>query len=213
MIDNQTHSTQSQSSAMAATTGIGGLGGIKNAALPLPSPKKISIDVLSEEPTEEDVTSILQLSKAVFGVKDKDTSTHHSSLEEWQQRLSRPGAIVIRAALDVQRRDLQSKVSGTPVGFIFGYRKEQRLHDGAEVEAAHIWLAGVHNSYEGQGIFRDLMKVFEQYASENHSRLMSVTTYPTRFDRMYELLRRTGWKEISSDDGKVVLVKEVSKAA
>ena len=198
---------------MAATAGIGGLGGSKNAALPLPSPKKISIDVLSEEPAEEDVMSVLQLSNTVFRVKDKKTSTHYSSLEEWQQRLSRPGAVIIRAALHVSQRDLQAKVPATPVGFIFGYKKEQRLADDRVVEAAHIWLAGVHSSYEGQGVFRDLTKVFEQYASENDLGLLSVTTYPARFGRMYELLKKTGWKDIGSDGEKVVLVKEVGKAA
>lgn len=192
---------------MAAAAGIGGLGVSK---LPMPSLKKISIEVLSEYPDEEDVKSMLQLSKTIFGNKEEDTPTHHSSLTEWQQRLRRPGAIIIYAALHVSRRDLQDKVSATPVGYMFGYRKEQTMRDGTEAEAAHVWLAGVHDNYQGQCVFRDMLKVFEQYGMENQLGLMSIATYPTKFNRMYGLLRKTGWEEMSRNNEKVVLVKVVN---
>lgn len=193
--------------------GIGGGGTPKNAAQPLPDPKKITIDVLPEAPSDDEVQAILKLSNGIFNTATQEPPTHHSSLDEWHRRLRYPGAIIIRAGLHVSRKDLQNKAPVTPVGFIFGYRTKQTVGDGKEVEAGHIWLAGVYESYQGQGIFGDLMKVFEQYATENGLEWISVATFPKRYGRMFGLLEKTGWKEARREGEKVVMMKKVGTDA
>jgi hypothetical protein len=54
------------------------------------------------------------------------------------------------------------------------------------------------------------MRMVEGFAREKGLKRMSVATFPERFARMFEILRKGGWNVAGDEvEGKAVLVKDV----
>lgn len=69
-------------------------------------------------------------------------------------------------------------------------------------EAYHIYLAAIHPSSRGQGIFPLLLEETKRRASEAGCKHLSIATIPERFSRMYAILSgpSSGWEVIEWED-------------
>ena len=89
---------------------------------------------------------------------------------------------------------------GTDIlGFFFLYKRTF-----SEFQACHIYLAAIHLSARGQGVFPLLLEEAKCKAMDADVKILSVATVPKRFPRMYSILNRPGsgwetvqWKEAS----------------
>jgi GNAT superfamily N-acetyltransferase len=156
-----------------------------------------------EHTSQTELQPILDLSNKIFSAEVSTEATHHSSLVEWQRRLSYSQSAIVTAALDAES-------SQQPVGFIFAHPKQHTLN--AE-PVLHIWLAGVLPECRGGGVFHRLMTLVEVHALQFGAERISVATYPNKFEKMYSILSKTGW-EVTTDlgGGKVLLMKSLQRS-
>lgn len=73
----------------------------------------------------------------------------------------------------------------------------------------HVWLAGVSESARGTGIFAALMSEVEGHARSLDVAALSVATFPAKFEKMYAILQKQGWKarEWTESGRKVLMTK------
>ncbi|KIW11597.1 hypothetical protein PV08_10898 [Exophiala spinifera] len=156
------------------------------------------------------IRAILALSNHIF-----DTSsgppTHHSSLDEWYRRLSRPDSIVVYATPPPSgSRDPEREGAPNPgdeaLGFIFAHAK---VDPQLPTRTLHVWLAGTTARARGKGVFAALMKTLEQHARTRGIGTLSVCTFPDTFSNMFAILQKTGWTvQAWLEDGKKVLMSK-----
>lgn len=81
-----------------------------------------------------------------------------------------------------------------------------RVRDG--LESYHIFISGVHPSARGQGLFPVLLDATRDYARSAGYKVLTVSTVPEKFGRMYEILSRegSGWEVVKweGEEGKGV---------
>lgn len=90
-----------------------------------------------------------------------------------------------------------------------------RSKDG--LNSYHIFISAVHPSARGQGLFPVLLDATKEYARSVGYRVLTVSTVPESFGRMYEILGRkgSGWEvvkwegEVGSGNRKVVMKMEI----
>lgn len=146
---------------------------------------------------------VLDLNNTIFGADAQSSTSHHSSLMEWQRRLDDPVSIIAYSTLSKP----EMPDTDTPVGFIFAHPK---LHAANTTPALHIWLAGVLPASRGTGMFHGLMEKVEEQAHQHGVKTLSVATFPAKFEKMYSILTKTGWSgEKDLGGGKVLLTKEL----
>jgi GNAT superfamily N-acetyltransferase len=174
-----------------------------------PSSKPAYHTLLANAPAST-LQPLLSLNNQIFATDTSTStpSTHHSSLPEWQNRLNSPLSIIAYATLPTSDNPTDSNSPSLPVGFIFAHPKQ---HPDQSSPALHIWLAGVLPASRGTGMFPRLMQMAEGHAREKGVRMLSVATFPAKFEKMYAILTKTGWEgERDLGEGKVLLFKELS---
>ena len=168
----------------------------------------IQLSKLRRDATNSEIQPILDLSNSIFG---SETSapivSHHGSLEEWQNRLSSAESVIVYATVPTT----ENSNGAVPVGFVFAHPKRRSEEDADP--ALHIWLAGILPSQRGGRLFQKLMQAVELHAREKGIAILSVATFPSKFVKMYSILKKTGWEEVETfENGKVLLRKDLSKA-
>ena len=149
--------------------------------------------------SSDEIRTVLNLSNRIFNIDLTQPQTHHSTLQGWQERLSHPVSIVIFAA-----------DTSTPGPFAFIFAHPRPLDKNGEPATLHIWLAGVLPSQQGTGLFPMLMAGVEERAREHGIPRLSVATFPDKFPKMYNILQKTGWAKVGSEEsGKVTMEKQV----
>ncbi|KAI5369886.1 Putative acyl-CoA N-acyltransferase [Septoria linicola] len=154
-------------------------------------------ELTSTRNTTQVLANILDLSNSIFAasceaVASESIARPSTQASEWQRRLELPGSIILYVTSDDG-----SACSAHIIGFLFVHLKSHP-ESGSLSPLPHIWLAGVDPLSRGSGVFPLMLK----HAS-NHARTalgadaMTVCTYPRRFARMYEILKRTGWKDVA----------------
>ena len=180
---------------------------------------QISFHSLDSTSPPEQISAILSLSNTIFSATPE--STKYSSLSVWQSHLSRPNSAIFFATLPSPNDEADVE----PIGFVFAYTRspsdysstlagkltEQGVKEG---EILHIWLSGMVEQYRSRGVFGELMGLVEEWAGEKGLSRMSVSTVPSKFGRMFDLLKKTGWTVVDEVEGesegeqKVVLMKD-----
>ena len=152
--------------------------------------------ITSKDQSPETFHKLLHLAISIFepGTLEQDSPVHHQ-LSTWESHISMPNASIFYVT------DLASQ----PVGFFFVIPRTQ-----PEVgyELLHIWLAGVDTASRGTGIFPFLTEKVKEHATNCGYREITVCTFPNRFDTMYRILGKNGWKEVAWPvKGEKVLMK------
>lgn len=150
------------------------------------------------------IKPVVDLSNTIFGA-DGEVTSHHGSSEEWKRRLSEENSIIVCASTATD----SAKDTMIPVGFIFAHPR--RSGSTEEADSLHIWLAGISPSSRGGGIFQGMMEVLESHARQRKVMRLSVCTFPAKFETMYRILLKTGWRQVEElDAGKVLLRKSLA---
>ncbi|KEF62445.1 uncharacterized protein A1O9_00417 [Exophiala aquamarina CBS 119918] len=141
---------------------------------------------------------VLNLSNLIFDTQSS-RPTHHSSLEEWSIRLSRPDSILVYSTSSSSQYSpprLSTSISTDPapvvLGFVFAHMKSDRT---LPHPTLHIWLAGVSEDTRGTGVFAALMSKVEDHARSLSIGALSVATFPAKYEKMYTILQKQGWEE------------------
>lgn len=114
-------------------------------------------------------------------------SESDSDKEQWQTRLSTPGAMLFTASDET-----------TVQGFILA---QPRTHPELNEERTfHISLAAISPEYRGQSIYPRLVEMVERHCIELGLPRLTICTYPKHSPRMYGLLRKNGWEEVCRRD-------------
>lgn len=121
------------------------------------------------------------LGRAAFEWSDSE-----SDVQQWQTRLSTPGAMLFTAAS-----------STTVQGFILA---QPRTHPEIGTTTFHISLAAISPSYRGAGIYPRLVEMVERHCVELGLPKLTICTYPKHSPRMYGLLQKNGWEEVCRRD-------------
>ncbi|KAL6253014.1 hypothetical protein RBB50_000734 [Rhinocladiella similis] len=160
-----------------------------------------TIHSLDSTASKEAIQPILSLSNYIFGTS-LSPPTHHSSLDEWHQRLSQPDSIILYAT------SCGSSDTGgeEALGFIFAHAK---LDPRLPTRTLHIWLAGTTATARGKGVFAALMTTLAQHSQSRGIEMLSVCTFPQTFSKMFAILQKTDWTvQAWFEDGKKVLMSK-----
>jgi GNAT superfamily N-acetyltransferase len=171
----------------------------------LSSPNQPEYHSLDSTSPESQVSAILSLSDTIFSEIAPASDNKYSSFSLWKERLSLPNSIIFFAT--VPSTTLNADVDS--VGFVFAYPRsvsdystliKDRLNlsesDGPDGKLLHIWLCGVSPDYRSKGVFNKLMSLTEKFAREHGFKLLTVATVPKTFERMFTVLKGSGWIEV-----------------
>lgn len=121
--------------------------------------------------------------------------------QNWRIRLNYPDAAIFYAAKE-------NDASDEPHAFFMVY---PRALGDSKKESYYIYLAAVHPSARGQGLFPRLLEATKAHARETGYETVGVGTIPSRFKRMYAILSMegSGWEEVEWKDAEEVGVRKV----
>ncbi|KAJ9625375.1 uncharacterized protein PV06_07607 [Exophiala oligosperma] len=175
------------------------------------SADKFTIHKLDSTASGEAIRPILSLSNYIFDTSSSPP-THHSSLDEWHRRLSKPDSIILYATPLPMSGDSssaskdQTELEEEVLGFIFAHVK---ANPQISTRTLHIWLAGTTATSRGRGVFASLVTSLEQQARNRGVDMLSVCTFPETFSKMFAILQKTGWTvQAWLEDGKKVLMSK-----
>lgn len=186
---------------------------------PAQSSPDIQLHKLSSASPKDQIACILELSRTIFEPENSTPTQPQLQLSTWLDRLSRKDACLIYAAststpttppttLPASHQTTHPTSPDThtrPLGFFCSYpNTTSELNN---VVTFHIWIAGIHPSSRARGIFPLLLEATKSHARERGYTTMTVCTYPERFTRMWDVLRRTGWEVVAEKEGGKVLLK------
>jgi hypothetical protein len=129
------------------------------------------------------------------------TSAPQLKLETWHERLSMEHATILYVTrVDSNSPNVPTSTGSPPIlGFFFNFPRQLSESN----QSYHIYLAAVHPSARGQNIFPQLLEKTKQMATERGYQMLTVSTIPARFQRMYGILTRpnTGWEVLEWKEG------------
>lgn len=111
-------------------------------------------------------------------------------LDHWRTRLSDPAAAILYTMAE-------DHVSA------FFLVHPRPICPGSNTIPYHIYLAGVHPSAQGQGLFLLLLDATKVQAWQKGFRVLTISTVPSVFKRMFSLLNKegSGWQIYEFKDG------------
>lgn len=143
--------------------------------------------ITSAEPRTDILRDLQQLSVSVFQPYFQETAQEHPSFDfsVWEYHITLPNAVVFYAT---------TSTSSQPLGFFFGIPRTQ-----PEIghELFHIWVVAVEPNSRDLGIFPLLMDQIKQHARGCGYREMTICTRPRQFHKMYRILGKHGWEEVT----------------
>ncbi|KAJ9614441.1 hypothetical protein H2200_002577 [Cladophialophora chaetospira] len=155
--------------------------------------RDLTVHRLCSDTPKDALKPVLALSHKIFA-SSNPAQTHFSSLDEWTRRLSNPESILVYATTAVPNSSVSISsdvLPDSPIGFIFAHPSDKA---GLPDKTLHIWLGGVSETTRKKGVFAALMREIEEHASHRGWDTLSVSTFPEKFPRMYELLQREDWE-------------------
>lgn len=156
---------------------------------------------------EIDETGLLrahELARLVFGPENLQSIPELAARNEqalrldlWREKLSMSNANI---------RCITDESAQQTLAISFNYPRES---DG--LESYHIYIAAIHPSARGQGIFSQLLQVTKEDARAAGRKIVTISTYPDRFPTMYAILSRqgSGWEVVEWTDKDVEGARKV----
>lgn len=172
--------------------------------------------IKNDSPSRIDEVRLLEahrLARLVFEPDvPENTSPEHRNmdLDLWRERLSSKHADILYIVRVDTEPDQQvpsatttapatSTANPTPILAIsLNY---PRTRD--NLSSYHIFISAVHPSARGQGLFSILLDATKEHARSRGYEVLTVSTVPERFERMFEILTRkgSGWSVVKWEGG------------
>jgi hypothetical protein len=144
---------------------------------------------------ESVVQPILDLNIDIHNAKSRKPD-HHQTIEGWMNHLNREKSFILYATPGTSGE-------GQPVGFMIAHMKTEPEY---KSHTLHLWIAGVVEAERKKGVFRRMMVEAEKIAKEFGVDTLGMATYPPKFPRLAEILKKLdGWVlESEAEDGSKV---------
>ncbi|KAK5942712.1 hypothetical protein PMZ80_005278 [Knufia obscura] len=174
----------------------------------------------SSSELEVKLVALQRLARQVFEPQTPEAEYEKSppisaqlQLDNWKQRLCSDNAAIFYVTAESSLAPPQPGDSQTAPLQAFFFVHPRPLSKSQET--LHVYLAAVHPSARGQGIFSVLLDETKKRAKGAGFQVLTVSTIPARFPRMYEILSKpgSGWNAVEwadlEDGGRKVIMKMV----
>ena len=158
--------------------------------------------VSSSKDVDATLPILLQFSNVVFSA---NTTSKHTTLAVWRERLSLPSSAILYITSTGQSPPTRPE---EVIAFLFVHpRTHSPPLSTGETETLHIWLAGVQPEQRRLGLLRKMMDdLFTRVTGR-----VTICTIPDRFPNMWGWLTKRGWEvERNATEGRILLSKLAS---
>lgn len=157
---------------------------------------QVQILTSSSPNLETKLPDLLRLSRQVFEPEVDETDYHVPSkapqlqIREWRERMSlQDSAFFYVESIDIKH----SGGAPTLLGYFFAHpRAPSKTVNTDQRNTYHIYLAAVHPSARGKGIFLLLLEATKVFARKADYNTLTIATIPDKFKRMYYILSKAG---------------------